>query len=231
MVRASKNASLASAENVVVPTENVVAPPVKPVKVQKKKAVPSSPTETEVAVPAPVVETDAKPLVENIVAEMSVSGADASLITKISDFGVKVNQHMTNGASLKAEFKLLEKAVLRELKNAQKSSYRKKKSSVNRQPSGFVKPTPISDELAVFLGKPTGIEMARTTVSKEINAYVREKGLQDTTNGRKINPDESLATLLNIQSTDVLTYFNLQRYLKPHFKKMEVVETTATATA
>jgi upstream activation factor subunit UAF30 len=222
MVRASKTSSPASAENVVVPAENVVAP-VKQVKVSKKKATPPT-TETPVEVSTPVVETETKPLVENVITE--TSGADASLITKIADYGVKVNQHMAIAASLKAEFKLLEKAVLRELKNAQKSSYRKKKSSVNRQPSGFVKPTPISDELAVFLGKPTGIEMARTTVSKEINAYVREKGLQDPNNGRQINPDTSLATLLNLKDTDVLTYFNLQRYLKPHFKKMEVVEAT-----
>ena len=38
--------------------------------------------------------------------------------------------------------------------------------------SGFVKPSLISDELAIFLGKPVGTEMARTEVSKEINTYI-----------------------------------------------------------
>jgi hypothetical protein len=43
----------------------------------------------------------------------------------------------------------------------------------NRQPSGFVRPTLISDELADFLGVDHGSMMARTTVSGLINAYIR----------------------------------------------------------
>jgi chromatin remodeling complex protein RSC6 len=82
-----------------------------------------------------------------------------------------------------------------------------------------VKPTLISDELAAFLGKEKGSEVARTTVSKEINAYIRSAKLQDPTNGRKINPDAKLAKLLKIGKGDELTYFNLQRYMKHHFIK------------
>ena len=61
--------------------------------------------------------------------------------------------------------------------------------------------------------------MARTEVSKEINAYIRSKSLQDKENGRKIHPDASLTKLLNIGKEDELTYFNLQRYMKHHFVK------------
>lgn len=84
---------------------------------------------------------------------------------------------------------------------------------------GIVKPTLISDELAIFLGKPIGTEMARTSVSKEINTYIRENWLQDPRNGRKINPDEKLRTLLRLSEGDELTYFNLQKYMKHHFIK------------
>ena len=104
----------------------------------------------------------------------------------------------------------------------------RKVSTGNRQPSGFVKPTRISDELAKFLGKSVGVEMARTAVSKEINAYIREKGLQDPANGRKINPDASLTKLLNLQKEDELTYFNLQRYMKHHFIKPVVAAVATT---
>jgi len=86
-------------------------------------------------------------------------------------------------------------------------------------PSGFVKPTIISNELAEFLGKAIGTEMARTEVSKEINAYIAAHGLQDIENGRRINPDERLRKLLRLSDRDELTYFNIQKYMKHHFIK------------
>jgi len=89
--------------------------------------------------------------------------------------------------------------------------------SSSRQPIGFITPTLLSEELARFLGKPPGTRMARTDVSKEINKYIRAKGLIDRENGRKINPDENLRALLRITSRDELTYFNLQKYMKHHF--------------
>jgi chromatin remodeling complex protein RSC6 len=108
------------------------------------------------------------------------------------------------------------------LKNAQKASSKKKRSTGNRQPSGFVKPTLISDELAAFLGKEKGSLLARTAVSKEINAYIRANSLQDPANGRKINADSKLSKLLKLSKTDELTYFNLQKFMKHHFTKTPV---------
>ena len=92
-------------------------------------------------------------------------------------------------------------------------------SGAKRVPSGFIKPSSISDELAVFLGKPVGTKMARTDVSKEINTYIRVHGLQSPYNGRIINPDEKLRKLLGVSPNDELTYFNLQKYMKHHFHK------------
>ena len=83
---------------------------------------------------------------------------------------------------------------------------------------GFAKPKRISDELAKFLGKTVGTEMTRDEVSKEINPYIRERGLQDKENGRKIHPDASLSNLLAVPpSTDKLTYFTIQHYVSRHF--------------
>ena len=61
--------------------------------------------------------------------------------------------------------------------------------------------------------------MARTEVTKEINKYIRANNLQDKDNGRKINPDAALSKLLKLKKEDELTYFNLQRYMSPHFAK------------
>ena len=84
---------------------------------------------------------------------------------------------------------------------------------------GFLRPILISDELAEFLGKTVGTTMLRTDVSKMINAYLKANGLQDSENASIINADEKLRKLLGLTNEDELTYFNLQKYLKPHFIK------------
>ena len=124
------------------------------------------------------------------------------------------------------QVRMLSKRADRELKQAQKVG-RKKRKTGNRAPSGFVKPTKISSELAAFLNKPKGTEMARTEVTREINNYIREHKLQDPKNGRHIIADSKLKKLLKLTSKDNLTYFNLQRYMSPHFAK---ASSTASAT-
>jgi chromatin remodeling complex protein RSC6 len=93
------------------------------------------------------------------------------------------------------------------------------KSQDNRAPCRFIKPTIISDELATFLGRVKGINVARTEVTKEINAYIRTNKLQDPTNCYRIIPDAALAKLLKLNKSDELAYFNLQNYLSYHFPK------------
>jgi chromatin remodeling complex protein RSC6 len=83
----------------------------------------------------------------------------------------------------------------------------------------FIEPEPkkISNELAKFLGKPPGTKMLRTEVARHIHKYIQTNNLQDKQNGRKINPDKKLAALLKLGKNDELSYFNMQRYIKPHF--------------
>ena len=120
--------------------------------------------------------------------------------------------------SVTSQVRALSKRADREIKQAQKAG-RKKRKSGNRAPSGFVKPTKISVELATFLGKAKGTEMARTEVTREINSYIRAHKLQDPKNGRRILADAKLRKLLKLKKDDELTYFNLQRYMSPHFAK------------
>ncbi|MDA9299157.1 SWIB/MDM2 domain-containing protein [Crocinitomicaceae bacterium] len=121
--------------------------------------------------------------------------------------------------SVTGQVRALQKRADRELKNAHKASKKRQKRTGNRAPSGFVKPTKISTELANFLGKPKGTEMARTEVTREINKYIRANKLQDKDNGRIILADTKLRKLLKLKKDDELTYFNLQRYMSPHFAK------------
>ena len=92
-----------------------------------------------------------------------------------------------------------------------------------RPPSGFAKPTLISDELCGFLGKPIGTQVARTEVTKYLSVYIKQNNLQDAINKKVIHPDAKLKALLDCdelydESTE-LTFWSINKFMKPHFKK------------
>lgn len=203
-------------KNDTTTTEAVAAATPAPVAAEAKTKKPRAPKAEAAPAPAPVAEPVSVAPAEDAAPAEDV---EASLAAQSVEFLSKLNQLSSIIASLKSEYRALEKKWVRELKTAQKTNAKRKRKSGNRAPSGFVKPTRISDELAKFLEKPAGTEMARTDVTREINKYIRSQNLQDKENGRKINPDSKLSTLLKLKKTDELTYFNLQKYMSPHFTK------------
>jgi hypothetical protein len=213
MVKSSKTPITATSP---VPDVASISPP--PLKIKKEKK------STSVVAPVVVETVPIETVVEAVVVPEVVTEQVVvdNIPTKMNDFGVKLQQVIALLSSTKASFKALEKIVVRDFKINQKASSKKSKRSGNRQPSGFIRPTKISDELAIFLKKDIGSEMARTSVSREINQYVRANNLQDPQNGRQINFNKELKDLLKLEDGDVLTYFNLQRYMKHHFIKTPV---------
>ena len=181
------------------------ATPSKRVKKTSQQSVP----ENQVVPEKVVTQEEATP-------QVSVTTAVGS---KLSEFEAKLGQMTSLLSTLKSDFKTLCKSISRELKILEKASTKGRRSNANRKPSGFIKPTLISDELASFLGKSVGTEMARTAVSKEINQYIQTHNLKDKNNGRIIHADAKLTKLLKLNKEDQLTYFNLQRYMKHHFPK------------
>jgi chromatin remodeling complex protein RSC6 len=217
-------------------TETVVATP-KAAKTPKAPKATKEAAPTPAPVEVPVVATPAKksstkkqaaptpaPATEVVVAttEAAVPSETQAVTSDYTEFMTKLQQVSSLLSALKSEFRSLEKKAVRELRTANKANAKRKRKTGNRSPSGFVKPTLISVELATFLNKPAGSEMARTEVTREINEYIRTHSLQDKTNGRKINADASLMALLKLKEGDELTYFNLQRYMSPHFAKAGV---------
>ena len=208
--------TVSKTETEIVTPAPVVVDAASPVAAAEKKSRKPKAVKTEaVETAAPVVSETAAPATDATV----TADAEAPLAEQSVEFLAKLQQLGTLINSIKSEYKALEKKWSREVKTAQKQSSKRKRKAGNRAPSGFVKPTKISDELASFLGKDKGAEMARTDVTREINTYIRAHKLQDSTNGRKINPDKKLAALLKLKTTDELTYFNLQKYMSPHFAK------------
>jgi len=190
------------------------------VEVEKTQKTPKKPRTPKVVVAVePQQEIVTAPVIEETT-QQEVSDVETPVAEQTVEFLSKLQQLSVLISSLKTEYRALEKKWTRELKASQKQNSRRKRKAGNRAPSGFVKPTRISDELAKFLEKPSGSEMARTEVTRDINKYIRMHNLQDKDNGRKIIPDAKLAALLKLKKTDELTYFNLQRYMSPHFAKV-----------
>ena len=184
-----------------------------------KGAAPAAP----VAAPAPA------PAVDGVEASTAVAELDGSVSTALySSVLTKLQSAQAVLASIRSEVNELKRQHARELRAANKANKRRK-TSANRAPSGFVKPTLISNELAAFLGKPEGSVLARTEVTREVNAYIRNQKLQDKDNGRKINPDAKLLKLLKLKKGDELTYFNLQKYMAAHFAKSSAAPAAAAA--
>ena len=170
---------------------------------------------------------------ENVDTDATTDVTESTTPSLGDAFTELLGQLQTLRSSLTAvtgQVRSLQKRSDRELKSAQKASKKRARRSGNRKPSGFVKPTKISGELADFLGKPKGTEMARTEVTREINGYIRLHNLQDPANGRIILADDKLSVLLKLTDGDELTYFNLQRYMSPHFAKKSNVVVTGAAT-
>lgn len=158
-----------------------------------------------------VVEPVVEPVVQESEPEVVVSvDAEPDVLQNITK---KVGDIMTLAKDLQAQIKVLQK----EYTKMQKLTA-KKPSSQRKNPSGFAKPTKLSKELCEFLSLPDDTELARTAVTKHINAYIMEHNLQNPENKKLILADEKLTKLLNLQPTDQqLSYFNLQRYMKHLF--------------
>lgn len=126
--------------------------------------------------------------------------------------------NMKTSLSLLAnETKKMQKAIQKETKNAERKKQRVGSKKGKREPSGFAKPAVISNELCDFLSVPFGTEMARTEVTKFLTSYIKDNNLQQQEDKRKIAPDKKLQKLLKITKEDQVTYFNLQKWMKPHF--------------
>ena len=190
-------------------TSSVPVPEVDASKKSSKKA-----TKKESA-PVEAPKTDAP-----VEAQEPADKADVSteINDEIADLMKLIQERAALDTQIKSTIKSIEKKVARMSKIIK--STKKRKSANSNKVSGFEKPTPISDELAKFVGEPSGALMARTAISKKIHEYVKSNNLQHAENRRIIVPDAKLKKLLKPGPNDTLSYFNLQKYLKVHFKKM-----------
>ena len=207
---ATKAAATKAAATKTAAPKKAAAPKAAATKAAATKAAAKKTTTKKAA--APVV---AEPVVvEPVAAETVVEKSQLELLeerfTTIMD---QVNALRTMSTSLAGDLKTLRKDVVRAVK---KSGRRKRtpltaEEKANRAPSGFAKPTIISDELCSFLGKPIGTEVARTEVTKFLSLYIKEHKLQDTVNKKVIHLTLNLRLFLtaaNLMNSPSLPFKN-----------------------
>jgi len=187
-------------------------------KTQKKPAVKKTPVKKSKAV---------EKKTETVVPETPVETVTETVTETKSDSDEKVDPTVESITNLISKFELFEKEsklakveLRKVLKSYQKKTSKKtRKHDPNRPPTGFAKPSLISEELCKFLNKPSGTKMARTEVTQEVNKYIKAHNLQNPANKKEIKADTTLTNLLNLKKGDDLNYFSLQKYLKDHFPK------------
>ena len=59
--------------------------------------------------------------------------------------------------------------------------------------------------------------LARTEVTRKVNAYIQEHDLQNPKNKKEILADKDLLHILVVEKDIPLTYFNLQKAIKHNF--------------
>lgn len=214
---ATKVTKVAKKDVVVTVTAPVVVPAVEaPAKAPKKAAKAAAPV---VAAPVVVAATP----VEQVAAPVA-AGPVTTVDEDLKCLTTSLTSLRELATNLLGQVKRLDRRVHREIKDARK---RKRRTKVEegpdakpRTPSIFERPVQVTEELCTFLAKPKGTLMSRSEVTKGVNNYVKEHNLK---NKHDIKPDAPLKKLLAIPDGDLLTYFNLQRYLNRHYVKAPVV--------
>lgn len=126
---------------------------------------------------------------------------------------------LTELAALRSEVKSLSK-ICRKIKSKQDDPTGEKAASRAKN-NGFNREQAVSEKLRKFLGLKEGDLVSRSTVTRAINTYVTANGLKHPENGRILVLDAKLKDLLQPPDDVEITFLNLQKYLSPHYTKVE----------
>ena len=95
---------------------------------------------------------------------------------------------------------------------------KKRKSTGPTGQFGISAPQEVSKELKEFLGLADDEKVSRTQTVRLLNAYIKEKGLQNPDKKVELIPDAALAKVLGVEEgCSGITYFRICSYLTNHF--------------
>jgi upstream activation factor subunit UAF30 len=217
----------------------VVAATPAPVKAKVTKA--KADVAAAVAAPAPVVATatvvtvpkaksvkvEAPSTVASTVGATEATATEADVVTSHEELETLANDMIKMAKRFLEVSRTARKDFAKQVKKAEQGGKKRRVKADGESThsnSVFLQPSKISSELAVFCGVEPGTMLSRTDCTRKIAAYIKEHDLQNPDNRREILSDATLIKLFALTSEDKLNYFNLQRYIKPHFiKEVKVV--------
>jgi len=131
----------------------------------------------------------------------------------------KMQEHKKHINGCRTEIKSIRKQLTKMMQKQDKIETKQKKE---RKPHGFARPTIVSDELCLFMGKEKGSLVSRTEVTKFLIQYIADNKLQNPENRRNILVDAKLKSLFGPESeNEKIDYFNMQKFVNRHFPKKE----------
>jgi chromatin remodeling complex protein RSC6 len=191
----------------------------------KKAAAPKkAAAKAEIVVPtvsAPTVPAVVEAAVETQSTDALLSKLTETLKALSTDFSSKVREAVraTQEAAKQAKREQRDSKKKRKINPADMTPEQKAAWEARRANNAFLVQRPLSDELCSFMGLKSGEKRSQTEVTKYVSEYVKSHNCFDPNFKRRIIPNAALAKLLKVDDKTEVTYLNLQKYLKVHFKK------------
>lgn len=146
---------------------------------------------------------------------------------RIAEVNLSLNEMKVAQDKYRESVKKLNHVYEMMVKKEHKQANKPKKE---RKACGFAVAVPVSDIMCEFMEVEKGSLVARTDITKRLNAYIKANGLENPDNRQQILPDEKLWKILGGDSHKdngvVITHFNIQKYINGHFLKKTVSVTS-----
>lgn len=184
----------------------------------------AAPVKVEAVAPVPVVAASvavAAPAVAEVVAQENTVATELTAVLE------QLNSLRKVVAALETRVRNVQRDHTKEVRTLTKAASKKVKrtADANRKPSGFAKPSKLSEKLCSFLGVSAGSEMPRTEVTRQISAYIKAQNLQKSEDKKFFTPDNKMKAILSPLEGDHrangYSFFNLQKYIKHNFTSVQ----------
>jgi chromatin remodeling complex protein RSC6 len=148
---------------------------------------------------------------------MSIPHNLEKMVTSLAEVNTQMAELREMFTALEKKTKKLNHVIDMVVKKELKSTTKAKRE---RKPCGFAVSSKVTPEMCEFMGREEGSLISRIEITKYLNLYIKEQGLENPENKQNIVPDEKLWKILGEEArNEKITHFTIQKYLNKHFVK------------